>query len=240
MSGFLYLRITGSTIFSVVLTIFLAFCCISVIDSPSTSLNWALAIFTFIISHVNYAKVKTKDSLLNTIFSAFNDYKNGDISTCSSKLEGAGLSRVKLTGSNISDNFKIDTLYYEDTSAMKWVFFRTVDLGYLKNVFGSVTVTTENGHELAKLIVERLQRTNFHLTVVHSEEQNKIVVRDDRRFTVIDDRWSESVKNVFNSFYTYTIYIYDGMVDISVEEIVPKNYQVDVKYNQFSYNSSLY
>lgn len=178
------------------------------------------------LDRLEKTSVHNYDATIETLLNAYTDYKQNDLMSCSDKLERIGFSASKSSNAVIPKNIRIDTLIFEDEAASKWAFFRSVDLGYLKNVSGFVTLKCENADYFLETLVGKLGNSNIHMSIQTLESQRKVVLKDTRSFIVFDNRWEEKVSSKFPSFYTYTITVLDDYVDIEFEEIVPKEYVI--------------
>jgi hypothetical protein len=164
--------------------------------------------------------------IVDAIFDSYKDYKSDDLRSCINRIEYLGFSVSKKTNDVIPKGIKIDTLYFEDTVAFNYIFVRTVDLGYLKTITGSVTLKCENTEYVVDKFVERLTESNILATVDFSKAENKYTVHDNLSFVVFDDRWKEEVTSEFPYFYTCHITVLGEIIDISFEEIVPRKYVI--------------
>lgn len=192
-----------------------------------------LFIFTLILLFPSLAslaeepvKINHELERVNGIFNAYHDYKGYNIESCINTMEDYGFSIAKNTFDEIQKGVKVDTLYFEDTDAANYIFVRTVDLGYLRTITGSVTLKCENAQFVAEEFVQKLTGSNILASVEFSHSENKLTVKDNMSFIAFDDRWKEEVTTEFLSFFNCDVTVLGEYVDISFEEIVPLRYEI--------------
>jgi hypothetical protein len=164
--------------------------------------------------------------LVDVIFDAYKDYKSDQLEVCNKKMERSGFQISKKASEVVPGDIKIDSLIFSDRELQHHVFVTSVDLGYLKNVSGSVTMKSANARWLAERFLDKITESNLQATVEYDELAKEYTVRDNNAFIVYDDRWQEETTTMFPSFYTCRISIIGDYMDISFEEVVPRKFVI--------------
>ncbi|MEM6830563.1 MAG: hypothetical protein AAF551_08590, partial [Bacteroidota bacterium] len=102
--------------------------------------------------NANAEELKKSHQIIHTIYDAYESYKAKDNNTCVNKLASLELSVTKSVTKDIPKNSTADSLVMVNNEKERWVYFRSVDLGYLRNIdAGIIFKYDENEQLLAQL-----------------------------------------------------------------------------------------
>lgn len=110
---------------------------------------------------------KTKEEVLNIAISlhiAFYSYKNEERSACVSELtEKLSFELVKDVTHKVPKNCEVDSLIVGNDELQRWGYFKSVDLGYIKDVEIMIAMKTSQSHEIAGALADVLQSDGLTL-----------------------------------------------------------------------------
>ncbi len=181
-----------------------------------------------IVTDPNIAEnnLKKSQQIISTIYEAYESYKAKDNNNCIGKLVSLNLTMSKSSTRKIQKNSTADSLVLLNNELERWAYFRSVDLGYLRNIEAGIIFKNENSELLLEQLSNELLRQGKKLKSINNDG-DVYTFEDNAVVWIEDDRWKNKTYTKMTSLYTYTISVYDNYLDIQIEEVVPKKILTD-------------
>ncbi|WP_462249701.1 hypothetical protein [Ekhidna sp.] len=168
-------------------------------------------------------EVSAEEEIAAKIVDAFRSYKDKDIESCKTIMEDLSFVLTKEMKRPISGKSTIDSLIFENSEILRWAYYKTVDLDYLRNVEVMVALKHAKSDEIATILTKKLinQKTDV-VTENTLFGQKKIEIIEAVGADVIDDRFVAKPVSNISSLYQYQIVSDGEYVFAILKETVPK------------------
>ncbi|WP_425391495.1 hypothetical protein [Ekhidna sp.] len=152
----------------------------------------------------------------------YNHYKNKDIEACKEGMQQLSFELTKNIEIKVQTNATVDSLVFENNEMLRWAYYKSVDLGYIRDVEATIAIK----HPKSKLILEELaQLIKSKHSVTNREEESDwetIKLSDPIGADIIDDRFKIYTVTKIASLYTYEISANGDYLMLNMKESVPK------------------
>lgn len=143
---------------------------------------------------------------------------------------------LKHSTTQVPTNCQIDSIYFSNSLRTNWALFRTVDLGYLKDIEMTLAISTDNVsqkiNDMIKLISEKYPKAMVKKDPATGTYTIEYRLKDT---WVVDDRWQNESYSPLNKVFTYRLTDFGSALLVEMNETVPKKtiHTMDVPEGKF-------
>ncbi|WP_109831319.1 hypothetical protein [Reichenbachiella versicolor] len=128
----------------------------------------------------------------------------------------------------------IDTMYFQNDKLNRWALFRSVDLGYLKDLDVTIAMEVSNADQNILEFISNVAEEFPDITIESQMEANTYVIKNlQKDLWVVDDRWTVETYTPIDNLFTYKLSDLGDYLLIEMTETVPRKTirKKDVKQN---------
>lgn len=163
------------------------------------------------------------------LFKVFNSYKAKDVEACKAIMSQLSFALTKEMVKSTSRSSTIDSLVFENADLMRWAYYKSVDLDYIRDVEAVIVLKHDNSAAIVDQLKALLRRSGAEVSSEENQGQYTVRLIDSEGAEVIDDRFMQNSVSVVSSLYQYEISSDGEYVIIDLKEAVPKTV-IETKY----------
>lgn len=160
------------------------------------------------------------------IYESFTHYKSSQLEACKGPIKSMALETLKQVSHNLDKDCIADSLILGNNELHRWVIFKSIDLGYIRNVEMMLTWKAEQPSDIVSSLKQILLEEE---RVIFIEKPDQLVFKDTKGCVLIDDRYEKPTKTTILSLYTYDIRVLDGYLILSFKESIPRKIELSSK-----------
>lgn len=156
------------------------------------------------------------------IMGVYREFKNTDITGLKQLMVDRGFS-VEIYSKTDINLGRIDSLYMTNTTDNSWVLFKSVDLGYLKDLEMVYAIETQNVHKEINHIISEVTSKYPESQVITDEVSGSVTIQYvTEDLWIVDDRWKQASYTPINTLFTYRITDYGNALLVELTETIPQ------------------
>lgn len=166
---------------------------------------------------------ESKATLVVSVHQAYHHFLQNAYEACVRSLSSKKLQLVKEVNHYVPKDATVDSLVFENDSLKIWGYFKSVDLGYLRNVEMVFAFETTNPRETCLQLIGLLEGEGKKIT---SRKENEIRFKDQQAGYIIDERFEQPSRSFTEGLYDFTITTIERFVVIEFTEAVPAKFEL--------------
>lgn len=157
------------------------------------------------------------------LLKSYQEFKQNSKSNLIELMSAQDLELIKESTTDVPTSCQIDSVYFASTQQNKWALFKSVDLGYLKDVEITVAFETEDVSQSMQDIINTVSTKYPNVEVKKEKETGSYIIEYKAKDTwIVDDRWVKEAYSPLKTVFTYRLTDFGGMLVVEMNETIAK------------------
>lgn len=157
------------------------------------------------------------------LLKSFQEFKRDSRDQLIELMSAQDLQLIKESTTDVPVSTEIDSVYFTNSAQTQWALFRSVDLGYLKDVEITVAYETDNVSKSMKEIIHLVSKQYPSAEVKKDKATGSYTIEYKATDTwIVDDRWIKKTYNRLKTVFSYRLTDFGGVLIVEMNETMPR------------------